>query len=38
MPPLSPETNRLWRRLENEPLLAGWYLIGGTHQRPAARG
>ena len=30
MPTLPPETERLWRRLESEPLLAGWYLIGGT--------
>jgi Nucleotidyl transferase AbiEii toxin, Type IV TA system len=30
MPTLPPETERLWRRLEHEPLLAGWYLIGGT--------
>jgi hypothetical protein len=30
MPKLPPETERLWLRLENEPLLAGWYLIGGT--------
>jgi len=28
--PLPPETERLWRRLESEPILAGWYLIGGT--------
>jgi len=27
---LPPETERLWHRLEKEPLLAGWYLIGGT--------
>ncbi len=27
---LPPETERLWKRLESEPLLAGWYLIGGT--------
>lgn len=27
---LPPETERLWQRLQNEPLLAGWYLIGGT--------
>lgn len=30
MPPLPPPTERLWRRLENDPLLAGWYLVGGT--------
>lgn len=28
--PLPPETERMWKRLESEPLLAGWYLIGGT--------
>jgi hypothetical protein len=28
--PLPPETARLWKRLEAEPLLAGWYLLGGT--------
>jgi hypothetical protein len=27
---LPPATERLWQRLQNEPLLAGWYLIGGT--------
>ena len=27
---LPPETERLWHRLEHDPLLAGWYLIGGT--------
>lgn len=27
---LPPETARLWRRLESEPLLAGFVLIGGT--------
>ncbi len=27
---LPPATEQLWRRLEKEPLLAGWYLIGGT--------
>jgi len=27
---LPPATERLWQRLQSEPLLAGWYLIGGT--------
>lgn len=27
---LPPETARVWQRLESEPLLAGWYLIGGS--------
>jgi hypothetical protein len=30
MPMLPPETERLWHRLEHEPMLAGSYLIGGT--------
>ncbi len=30
MQKLPPETERLWHRLQHEPLLAGWYLIGGT--------
>jgi hypothetical protein len=28
--PLPPETERLWTRLKGEPLLTGWYLVGGT--------
>jgi len=28
--PLPAATARLWHRLETEPLLAGWYLLGGS--------
>jgi len=28
--PLPAATARLWHRLETEPLLAGWYLVGGS--------